>query len=381
MNAPGGTPRREIAWGLLGMVALVSAIELREFRDNDAFVGQVAASWRYTGRVVGKKSRGKGILCFGDSMLKNGVLPRVVAARTGGKVYNLALQGGSAPSSYFLLRRALEAKARPSAIVVDFSRQILSWDPASSVTPLPWADLLTPGEAVELCREARDPDLLASILVQGLLASDRYRYEVRSHVLACLKDNLATRIRTPRVYRRNWAVNDGGQANPKAQPFTEAVIPPGIPPLPGTWRCHPVNAAYLRRFLDLASRHQIPVYWLLPPVTPGTQSVWEHQGEESLYDDFIREHLRRTPNLTVIDGRHANFPSRVFMDGVHLDHDGAVSLSVALGEALTSAGTASNSRTRWIKLPEFAEPPARFAVEDLDQSLIATERNLTTIRR
>jgi len=59
------------------------------------------------------------VLCFGDSQMKFGIAPHVVAARTGRPAYNLAIVGGQPPASYFLLRRALEAGARPSAVLFD----------------------------------------------------------------------------------------------------------------------------------------------------------------------------------------------------------------------------------------------------------------------
>ena len=56
-------------------------------------------------------------------------MPRLIEAKTGQKATSFALRTGSAPSSYFLLKRAL-AKGQPSAVVVDFAMGILPDGPA-----------------------------------------------------------------------------------------------------------------------------------------------------------------------------------------------------------------------------------------------------------
>ena len=78
-----------------------------------------AESWRLRGSGA-FGFLGAEVLAFGDSMVEFGVLPGVIAERSGLRAINLAVHDGSPAVSYFLLRRALEAGARPRAIVVDF---------------------------------------------------------------------------------------------------------------------------------------------------------------------------------------------------------------------------------------------------------------------
>ena len=147
--------------GLLGMIVLVVLFERFIFRDNLDFAGVIAASWRFKDGHTAPRTKGCDVLCFGDSFVQFGVIPRVIRDRTGRRAYNFAVQSGSSASSYFLLRRAIESGARPSLAIADFAQDILADGPASKTRPYPWADLLQPGEMIELSFAAHDPELLA----------------------------------------------------------------------------------------------------------------------------------------------------------------------------------------------------------------------------
>ncbi len=113
------------------------------------------------------------------------------------------------------------------------------------------------------------------------------------------------------------------------------------------------------------------VYWLLPPVSPGTQALSKFSGDESLYEDFIRSIQSRFPDVVIIDGRHSGFDPSVFLDEVHLDRDGASRLSIGLAEVLAHAAPATSRR--WIGLPDFLGPPAAEPFEDIAQSRMALQ--------
>ena len=93
--------------------------------------------------------------------VKFGLNHRVIEARTGRKAANLAVVGGSAASSYFLLRCALDAGARPRTIVVDFCKDLLLYEPSSTKTVFPWYTFVDLRESVALCWASRDTDLFA----------------------------------------------------------------------------------------------------------------------------------------------------------------------------------------------------------------------------
>src|SRR5262249_6244938 len=121
------------------------------------------------------------VLCFCDSQSKFGLLPRVIEAQTGRPAFNLAPVSGQAASSYFLLRRALEAGARPKAVLVNFMPRLLQLPLAHNAQQ--WPELLSPRDALDLCVTARDPDRFAAIMLARLLPSVRNRYQIRTNVL------------------------------------------------------------------------------------------------------------------------------------------------------------------------------------------------------
>ena len=117
--APWSDPAR--TWqrpsGLIGAVGLILAIEALVGQTGGTTQPRTRLSSSYQSAVQaasGPEGRAD-ILCFGDSLVKLGILPRVLEARLGSSAYNLAVLGGQAPGSYFLLRRVLEHGHRPRA--------------------------------------------------------------------------------------------------------------------------------------------------------------------------------------------------------------------------------------------------------------------------
>jgi hypothetical protein len=346
--------------GLIGTIALVAAIERSAFRNNPCFLTIHGACWRYTNHYATKRVRGRDILCFGDSLAKYSLLPPVFRARSGLNAYNLAVYVGPTPASYFLLRRAFEAGARPSAIVFDAAAGILEEGPFTRRRAYPWADLLTFREALELAWTARDPDLLAMTVLSRTLHSVKGRFQVRRHVTKKLRGERNEAAMIVAINERNWNRNDGGQAQ---APHDFKVAPPPIgPPHPPRWRCHPVNQRYLHRFLDLAAARSIPVYWLLPPYSPVTQAYLEHQGVEATYEQFISQTQARYPNLVVVDGRHSGYDVTAFFDDAHVNRNGGSAVSAAVADIIASKPPRS-----WINLPRYR--PIPFELEDSAQSI------------
>jgi hypothetical protein len=366
-------------WGLIGMLALIGTIERCVIRGNLALAEPRATSWSHTARKLPRAARYADILCFGDSMVKCGMLPSMLRERTGRAAYNLAVVGGSAPSSYFLLRRALNAGARPSTIVVNFNQDLLSHGPASKTKPYPLDHLLDLRETVELCWMARDPALLAAISLARLLPSVQCRSEVRAYVQLMLRGEKSDRAGIMLLLFRNWNFNKGAMIDPKRWFFDNSGIADAERNT-SAWRPDPVNVHYFHAFLDLAARHRIRVVWLLPPVSPGTQIIWEARGDESLFDRFIREQLRRHPHVVVVDSRHSGYKATEFHDQVHVDRDGALSLSLGVGNLLARGGLDPDRGTRWVQLPAFQYPTPAVPLEDLRESSVSANLSLTKTR-
>ena len=152
----------------------------------------------------------------------------------GKSAYNFALYCGSAPASYYMLRRSFDAGAKPAAIVVDFQPELLMGDSMKILNRV-YPELLTFRETAELCwttgtstgtivrdrpgrpvrrvrgRQApalgpeavRDPGRASSPAIKGESAS------VKEKLLAA---------------KRNWKINQGAEVLPK-NPYYQGEVP------------------------------------------------------------------------------------------------------------------------------------------------------------
>src|SRR5262249_9760729 len=141
-------------------------------------------AWRTAARAARREARRAEVLCFGDSLVKLGVLPRVLERRTGRSAYNLATQGSPAPAPFFLLRRALEAGARRRAVLVDYSPQVLPTPPRESLPY--WPELIGVREAIELGWAARDARFVAATALALALPTLKNRLASRDAVRTAL---------------------------------------------------------------------------------------------------------------------------------------------------------------------------------------------------
>src|SRR5262249_28136550 len=130
MRSQSGDPGRGgVPAGLLGAIALMVAVELALAHDPFRFGLPDWGDWARAGRAARGAAREGEVLCFGDSTAKAGLQPRVLAWRLGRPVRSFAVAAGSPAASYFLLRRALDSGARPSAILVDLHPGLICDDP------------------------------------------------------------------------------------------------------------------------------------------------------------------------------------------------------------------------------------------------------------
>src|SRR3954470_14253421 len=104
--------------GLLGMLGLIGLVEAGLGRHEVDFKTGWHWEWTVNGRASKRRAAEFPVLCFGDSQVNHGIIPAVLEGKTGHKTLNLALSGGQTTTSYFQLRRAIEAGAKPRAVVV-----------------------------------------------------------------------------------------------------------------------------------------------------------------------------------------------------------------------------------------------------------------------
>src|SRR5271163_2053591 len=77
-SAPAAGRRSAIPWGVAGMIGLIVAIECFVSRNWLDFTDPVSLSWRYSAEAVRTDSSGRELLCLGDSLVKHGLIPRVI---------------------------------------------------------------------------------------------------------------------------------------------------------------------------------------------------------------------------------------------------------------------------------------------------------------
>src|SRR5262249_7056331 len=140
-------------------------------------------------------------------------------------VYNLALLDGKPAASYFLFRRAVEAGARPAAVLVDFQPECMFQDSRSTTENRNWKALLSPRECLEMAWVNRDADFFATVMLSPVLPSWKCRAEVREAVRSAL-DGRATRNPEENAkVRRNRRRNRGGLLLPRQTSFGGEVPP------------------------------------------------------------------------------------------------------------------------------------------------------------
>ncbi len=351
-------------WGLLGAVVLALVCEMSIKRQDVALGSLDRQDYTRTGQRVDHVETGT-ILCLGDSLVKYGVSPKVLEARLGRPVINAAVVGGTAPFSYFMLKRVLERGARPALVIVDFKPTQLQSDIRLMTHVL--AGVLRPDEYVQLSMTLKDPRFFGWLVTLKTLPSARARNETRSVLSLALagRENPAPRLMLPHL--RNWSVNQGAwmmEKNPNAETTLEHWDEKAFKYL-GGFHANLTNAEYVRKFLSLAEAHDVPVYWIVPPVSPRLRALRDEQGADLEYVALLRRVAKQHPKLTVVDGQHAGYPARVFSDGSHLDVEGAYTLSESLA-ALIQAHPAGTGQ--WLELPPYRPVVMKIPLEDVEAS-------------
>ncbi len=360
------TTRWRVPTGLIGMLVLVGLVETGIEAHPLRFASSASLSWRLSfERATDPTTPGPTIVCLGDSLVKIGVLPRVIEAATGGRVENYAMGHAPAPATYFLLRRMLKAGQCPRTILVDFKPSMLAGGPKFNLRE--WQEVLRPAEAVELASHAGGIPFLVEITLGHILPSWRSRFEIREAVASALRGEVAPTYRNNQLALRNWTINKGTHLNGPNARFDGVIAPDSrakliIP----KWRVHDANKVYVDRFFQLAAAHKIAVVWLIAPSSPELQTLRASRGGDAAYAASIAAIRDRYPTVRVVDGRFAGYPTSTFADATHLNGRGAATLSHDLAQILTQSD--SGAASRWVDLPTYRDWPLDVLAEDIERS-------------
>ena len=366
---------------LLGMLAIVVAFESYLAAHPYDFTDMSATDWRLSRKAATDEALKADVLLFGDSLLKFGAVPELFERETGLDAFNLSVLGGQAATSYFLLRRTLEAGARPRAVVVDCQDM-----PAPAGHGLRglgvrahirnWPELLGLRDAIELAVAARDPELLGSLVARMALTSLKARSEVRSGLSRLIRRGATSSRYVAQVQRRNWRLHDGSiLMAPKSVAPTRITAEQLATPR-SRWADDPVSGEFLRKFVGLATSRSIPVFFLIPPTSPEHEGLRERVGQHLYYTELARGLQDEFPGVVVIDGRDSSYARRVFIDDSHLDRLGAVRYTNDVVEAMLATrvdGRFGAVGPRWFVLPAYRDGPDAGPLEDFDGSRMALD--------
>lgn len=369
-TAQGVRPLRAPPLGLFGMLVLVLGLESVVVRGGPRFLDPVSYSWAFSARAARRLAPSADVLCLGDSLAKHGLIPRVIEDGTGRRTINLAVAAGPVPVTEALLRRALDAGSRPTAVVFDLKPGILAGGPRYSVRY--WPRALRVSEWVALAAEAGGGAFLAELTVAAALPSFGGRHEIRGDLSAAWRGETGPLRAINAVCRRNWEVNAGGNVATPRPGYKGAVSEAEHTVyLSREFFVHRVNGVYARRLVALAAARGIKTYLLIPPSVPQIRERRRETGAEEKYSAFVRSLQDQAPGLTVLDARDSAYPASVFVDPVHLDARGAVALSddvaSALRRDLDGPRQASPSK-RWVRLPPYRDRPIPEGLEDVERS-------------
>lgn len=352
--------------GLLGMLVLVVVVETIISGYRVDLAPTWAEDWRFSAWAAERQAPGTDFLCFGDSLIKYGVLPRVIEAKSGLKGYNLATSGGTMPSAYFLFRRSLDAGARPRAVLVDFAALMLRNDGPLLLQNYP--ELATVGDCVDLAWTAHDPQFLAGALLAKLLPSVNWRFEVRRMIMARLAGGSGSMRYANSAQRIRWEIDRGAQPTQtgRKRHQDEDYLIDGVSP--ESWAIQPRDEVYLDRFVALARSRTIPVYWVIPPLCPEAHARRARRGADAAYDRLVRAKLARFPNIVVLDARPSGYDDSTHVDHLHLDKVGAAALSGDIAAVLASRLGGDQVAGSWVTLPPYGgcaaiTPPPALATE------------------
>jgi hypothetical protein len=348
------------------MLALIVLTESFIARNDLKFSRIEANDWKTTAESARSSGQFGGILCLGDSQVKFGLLPLVMESKVGQPVECLAVQGGQAPSTYFLLKKALEAGARPSALVIDWEPHLLKSGAEHNVRM--WPEITDLSDNLELSWTAGDASGFLSRLMAGIFPSYRARTEIRDNIKAALNGETPQMPEWIERSARNRMMNRGATALAKDHIGRTADLNRWGNKVATPWSAHPVNTAFARKTLKLAEAYKIPVFIAIMPVSPGMLQKYEQNGMDQPYTQWVKKLVHRFPNVVVVDLRRSNYDASVFYDPLHLDRDGALSASLAFGRFLRDHLDQPPTANRWVQMTPYQPAVAEVAFEDTTQT-------------
>jgi hypothetical protein len=254
-------------------------------------------------------------------------------------------------------------------VIVDFKPSILAMTPRQFIDR--WPGLLTVRDALDVAWTTRDASFFAATMLARHIPSIKNYYQIRQEIKAAFQGGYTHNRGTLLAMIRNSRRNRGAQPHIKNLGFHGQVNLNDEVLFSHNWSYLPVHATYMRRFFDLAAKHNIRVFWLLPPVAPASEARQVELGLDAAYTRLVRETQQQYPNIVVIDGRRADYDATTFVDPTHLNRDGAITLSLHVGAIVAAHLKHDVKQFCWVDLPPYVEQAIDIPIEDFEQSLLA----------
>ncbi len=373
------TSLRAVPLGLLGALVIAALAERYVARRCDEFSSIYSIEWRRNFWAIRRHAASSAVLCFGTSLSRMGVAPRVLEERMGMPAYNFAASGAQPFACYVALRDALSSGSRPTAIVVDYAWTTLGQPDTFNETGL--AEVVALRDIIAWSRAVRDASLFGRMVTAWALRSFRGRSEVRANIAAALRGEEPSRNPERFLYAIHTQLNRGACLM-NAVGYDGAVDPANPVMFSKHWTCTPASRRYIDEFLALAEARGIPVFWILPPMAAETRANWVSSGARGRYMELVESMSARHPNVTVVDASGASYPAGAFNDPVHLNRDGAVPFSADLADVMRSRLTREGGPRGWrVGLPDYRADPDAGRIEDTRGTLARIKSALETTRR
>jgi hypothetical protein len=356
----------KVPWGLVGCLALILVIERSIARRDLEFRAPIEWDWVVAEKLAGEAASSADVLILGDSLAKEGLIPRVIEQRTGLSVRNLAVSAGSPPLAFALLRHAIEAGARPGLVVVEMEPHLL--EHGKDYLRQHGAYVLEPREIAELAWRRRDGHLLASLGVERLLPSARSREEIRAHTVARVRGEASRNAVLCPPMILNWRQNGGALVVPGDRRFDGKLSDLHHLWFPHAFHPDPVALQYADRTFRLLRERGIRACLLIPPLARAATDRRRAEGVDAAHRRWIRELATRHEGLSVLDATALDLSDDHFHDPFHLNELGAAELSARVAEVIARLEPAG----RWVALD---------AIEPRPDLLALKHENLTESRR
>ncbi|HEY2155739.1 MAG TPA: hypothetical protein VGH33_08915, partial [Isosphaeraceae bacterium] len=286
--------------GLTGMIAIVAVIEASLAARDPGPTNPLADIWAEAyAEADSEEVRNSAVLCLGDSQVKLGLNAVELGRRLGVPAYNLAVHAGQPAASEALLRRALDAGARPRAIVLGFHPAVLAYEARTNARQ--WPEVLGWRGCLGLAIEARDARLAVLGMLRLAFPSCKSRLEIRRDVLAALRGSVDPALVEIARGRAERAKNRGSVVAASVPGFRDERGPESGMARASSWTPRRENLTALRRLLALAESRRIAVYWVTPALSPGERDHRDRSGLTAAYDRLLGRLQEEFPAMVVLE--------------------------------------------------------------------------------